>query len=161
MKPWNTYQARLLGLFWRSATLSRAAEETRKYQYRPRFHTWHPHRRGRTVMTGRSNKLNWTIFGWVDASRDDASLTEVLHFPPRPFFEVSDCPPATLILIAAFTSLSWKVPQKRHSHSRTFNAFLPPIFPQQEHRWDVGSHREIIRKLRPYLSDFADSISRK
>ncbi len=25
----------------------------------------------------------------------------------------------------------------------------------------VGSHREIIRKSRPYLSDFADSISRK
>jgi hypothetical protein len=66
-----------------------------------------------------------------------------------------------LILTAAFTSLSWKVPQKKHSHSRIFNAFFPPIFPQQEHRWDVGYHREIIRKLRPYLSDFADSISRK
>ncbi len=112
-------------------------------------------------MTGRSNKLNWMIFGPVDASQDTASLTEVLRCPTRPFFEVSDCPPATLILIAAFTSLSWKVPQKRHSHSRIFNAFLPPIFPQQEHRWDLGSHREIIRKLRPYLSDFADSISRK
>jgi hypothetical protein len=97
----------------------------------------------------------------VDASQDAASLTEVLCCPTRPFFEVSDCPPATLILIAAFTSLSWKVPQKRHSHSRIFNAFLPPIFPQQEHLWLVGSHREIIRKSRPYLSDFADSISRK
>jgi hypothetical protein len=68
----------------------------------------------------------------VNASQDAASLTEILRFPTRPF-KVSDCPPATLILIAAFTSLSWKVPQKRHSHSRTFNAFFPPIFPQQEH----------------------------
>ena len=54
-----------------------------------------------------------------------------------------------------------KTKDKRHSQSRTFNAFFPPIFPQQEHRWDVGSHREINRKSRPYLSDFADSISRK
>jgi hypothetical protein len=99
-------------------------------------------------------------FGWVDASRDAASLTEVLRRPPRPFL-VSDCPPATLIFMAAFTSRSWKVPQKRHSHSRTFNAFFSPIFPQQEHRWLLGSHREMIRKSRPYFSDFAANISRK
>ncbi len=107
-------------------------------------------------MTGSSNKLNWTTFGWINASRDAATLAVFLRFPPRSF-QVSDCPPATLIFTTALMSRLWKVPQKRYSHSRIFNAF----FPQQEHRWLVDSHGEIIRKSRPYLSDFADSISRK
>ncbi|MCA2670754.1 MAG: hypothetical protein IM493_05955, partial [Microcystis sp. M080S2] len=48
--------------------------------------------------------LEWSLNG-VDASRDAASLTEVLRFPLRPF-KVSECPPATLIFTAAFTSRS-------------------------------------------------------
>ena len=55
---------------------------------------------------------------WVDVSLAAATLAVVLHLPPRPF-NVSDCPPATNIFIAAFSSRSCFAPQFRHSHSRT------------------------------------------
>jgi hypothetical protein len=58
----------------------------------------------RTAIPHHATFLEWSLNG-VDASRDAASLTEVLRFPPRPF-KVSECPPATLIFTAAFTSRS-------------------------------------------------------
>ncbi|MCA2941488.1 MAG: hypothetical protein IM319_21025, partial [Microcystis sp. M113S1] len=48
----------------------------------------------RTAIPHHATFLEWSLNG-VDASRDAASLTEVLRFPPRPFC-VSECPPATL-----------------------------------------------------------------
>jgi hypothetical protein len=43
----------------------------------------------------------------VDASQDAASITGVLHAPPRPF-KVSECPPATInkFCFCLFVSLS-------------------------------------------------------
>ncbi|MCA2734666.1 MAG: hypothetical protein IM470_12560, partial [Microcystis sp. M158S2] len=58
----------------------------------------------RTAIPHHATFLEWSLNG-VDASRDAASLTEVLRFPLRPF-KVSECPPATLIFTAAFTSRS-------------------------------------------------------
>jgi hypothetical protein len=58
----------------------------------------------RTAIPHHATFLEWSLNG-VDASRDAASLTEVLRFPTRPF-KVSECPPATLIFTAAFTSRS-------------------------------------------------------
>ncbi len=58
----------------------------------------------RTAIPHHATFLEWSLNG-VDATRDAASLTEVLRFPPRPF-KVSECPPATLIFTAAFTSRS-------------------------------------------------------
>jgi hypothetical protein len=93
----------------------------------------------------------------VDASQEAATLVVVLRDPPRPFI-VSGNPPATLIFIAALTSRSCMAPQNRHSHSLTSSSFLPPISPQHEHRWLVGSHRLITRKSLPYIADLASSI---
>ncbi len=58
----------------------------------------------RTAIPHHATFLEWSLNG-VDATRDAASLTEVLRFPTRPF-KVSECPPATLIFTAAFTSRS-------------------------------------------------------
>jgi hypothetical protein len=58
----------------------------------------------RTAIPHHATFLGWSLNG-VDATRDAASLTEVLRFPLRPF-KVSECPPATLIFTAAFTSRS-------------------------------------------------------
>ena len=58
----------------------------------------------RTAIPHHATFLEWSLNG-VDATRDAASLTEVLRFPLRPF-KVSECPPATLIFTAAFTSRS-------------------------------------------------------
>jgi hypothetical protein len=58
----------------------------------------------RTAIPHHATFLEWSLNG-VDASRDAASLTEVLRFPPRPF-KVSECPPATLIFSAALMSRS-------------------------------------------------------
>ncbi|MCA2870765.1 MAG: hypothetical protein IM338_02150, partial [Microcystis sp. M055S1] len=49
----------------------------------------------RTAIPHHATFLEWSLNG-VDATRDAASLTEVLRFPTRPF-KVSECPPATLI----------------------------------------------------------------
>jgi hypothetical protein len=65
------------------------------------------------------------------------------------------------MLAAAFISRSWIFPQLMHCHSRTFNSFFPPLNPQQEHFWLVGSQRLIIRTSRPYIAALASSIVRK
>jgi hypothetical protein len=58
----------------------------------------------RTAIPHHATFLEWSLNG-VDASRDAATLAVVLRFPLRPF-KVSECPPATLIFTAAFTSRS-------------------------------------------------------
>jgi len=58
----------------------------------------------RTAIPHHATFLGWSLNG-VDASRDAASLTEVLRFPLRPF-KVSECPTATLIFTAALMSRS-------------------------------------------------------
>ncbi len=58
----------------------------------------------RTAIPHHATFLEWSLNG-VDATRDAATLAVVLRFPPRPF-KVSECPPATLIFTAAFTSRS-------------------------------------------------------
>jgi predicted DCC family thiol-disulfide oxidoreductase YuxK len=58
----------------------------------------------RTAIPHHATFLEWSLNG-VDASRDAATLAVVLRFPTRPF-KVSECPPATLIFTAAFTSRS-------------------------------------------------------
>ena len=97
--------------------------------------------------------------GLVDVSQDGASFTEVLCFPPRPF-SVSECPPATLIFVAALISRSWNVLQNKHCHCRIDKSFLPPNCPQHEQRCVVGSHRLIIRHSRPYFSDLPSKYVR-
>lgn len=54
----------------------------------------------------------------VEASEVATSFLEDLCLPPRPF-KVSDSPPATSILIEAFTSLSCNAPQLMQVHSLT------------------------------------------
>ncbi|MCL2923969.1 MAG: hypothetical protein MGF17_04885 [Trichodesmium sp. MAG_R04] len=67
----------------------------------------------------------------VDIPQAAATLAVVLCLPTCPF-KVSDCLPATNIFLAAFSSLSFFVPQLKHSHSRIDKSNFPPLNSQQE-----------------------------
>ena len=54
------------------------------------------------------------------------------------------------MFFAAFKSRSWTAPHAAHSHPRTLSGFGPSLTPQVEQTCDVGSHRPILRKSRPY-----------
>ncbi len=54
-------------------------------------------------------------------------------------------------------SRSWCVPQLGQSHSRIFNGILSTMCPQLPHRFELGNHRSILIKVRPYHSHLYSS----
>ncbi len=58
--------------------------------------------------------------------------------------------PAAKIFLLALMSRSWCAPHSGQSHSRTFNGNLSTICPQLPHRLELGNHRSILTRVRPY-----------
>ena len=65
--------------------------------------------------------------------------------------------PAAKIFFAALISRSWCAPQLRQSHSRIFNGNLETMCPHSKHRLELGNHRSILIKVRPYQSHLYSS----
>jgi hypothetical protein len=60
--------------------------------------------------------------------------------------------PAAKIFLLALMSLSWCVPQLGQFHSLIFRGSLSTMCPQFPQRFELGNHRSILTKLRPYQS---------
>lgn len=67
--------------------------------------------------------------------------------------------PTWSIFLAAFSSLSWVLPQFKQVTVLTFSSNLPHLKPQSEQIWLVGSHLLTVLKVLPNFSDFASHNS--
>ena len=64
---------------------------------------------------------------------------------------------AAKIFKAAFTSRSWLTPHWGQSHSRMLRSNLRTMCPQSKHRLELGNHRSVLIKVRPYQSHLYSS----
>ncbi|MDE5110162.1 MAG: hypothetical protein O4753_02410 [Trichodesmium sp. St7_bin2_1] len=87
-------------------------------------------------------------------------MAVVLCWPLCPFF-VSVYSPATNIFLAAFSKGIEQPGPTRQRLVPQYTTFplqdidksnFPPLNPQQQQVWDVGSHQLIILRSRPYFS---------
>jgi hypothetical protein len=65
--------------------------------------------------------------------------------------------PAAKMFLLALISRSCRVPHLGQSHSRTLNGSLSTICPQLPHRLELGNHRSILTRVRPYQSHLYSS----